>query len=702
MAPTEKNNSNKASAVKPPCPMQSLAEERLNPAFPVGEMTDFINGGRDITELKRTMFLEMERDPNWKIDDYPNLSLSEIRERTMKKVSGVADRLLTESRSKFMMRMSMMSIVDPGFWTRFGVHFGLFLGALTGQATPSQFNYWVQKGALSLRGMVGCFGMTELGHGSNVAGLETTATFDESHDQFVINTPTLTATKWWIGGAAQTATHCSVYARLIIKGVDYGVKVFIVQLRDPKTFNLMQGVNIGDIGKKMGRDQIDNGWIQFTNVRIPRSYMLMKHTKVSSTGKVTEPPMAQLAYGALIMGRVSMVSDSANVSRRALTIAIRYAAVRRQFTSGPAGSLETKLLDYTTHQHRLLPLLAQSFAIGFAARKLNQQYELLMTGLEGSKPGSDIKLILEDLKETHATSAGLKAFCTWDCLNIIDQCRQSLGGHGYSAYTGLSTSYQDFAVHCTWEGDNTILMLQCGRFLVTSAEKFKKNLPTPANLSYLGKAGSGEKFNSCTSTNPDEICSIETLKEAWACVAAYSILKAHKLYKESVSTGSTMDQAYEATSAARLHAAKMHITAYLFHCLSDAIYTNECTPGIVEPLKSLALLYGTSSIIKNSGEFLQCKYFDSKQINTLNKKLDELCSTVRKYAVLLVDSFAYPDYVINSPLGKYDGNVYETYFNLVNRLNPNKPVPYFETLIKPMLNRSLETDEGPELEIDTE
>jgi acyl-CoA oxidase len=87
---------------------------------------------------------------------------------------------------------------------------GLFFGALQGQATPEQFTYWVQKGALALNGMVGCFAMTELGHGSNVAGLETTATFDELTDEFLVHTPTLTATKWWIGGAAQTATHTYV------------------------------------------------------------------------------------------------------------------------------------------------------------------------------------------------------------------------------------------------------------------------------------------------------------------------------------------------------------------------------------------------------------------------------------------------------------------------------------------------------------
>lgn len=48
------------------------------------------------------------------------------------------------------------------------------------------------------------------------------------------------------------------------------------------------------VGKKFGRDGIDNGWIQFTNVRIPREYMLMKHTQVTRNGEVRDPPLAQL------------------------------------------------------------------------------------------------------------------------------------------------------------------------------------------------------------------------------------------------------------------------------------------------------------------------------------------------------------------------------------------------------------------------
>ncbi|KAJ2602578.1 fatty-acyl coenzyme A oxidase [Coemansia sp. RSA 1721] len=687
-------------------PKASIAEERKAPSFPIRDLTYWIDGDRKTTELKERIMLELERDPLWRVSDHPNLSLAETRERAMSKVRRLADLATSRPLNETLLRMSIISVVDPGFWTRFGVHFGLFFGALQGQATPAQLAYWMDKGAMSMQGITGCFGMTELGHGSNVAGLETTATLDESTDEFVIHSPTLTATKWWIGGAAHTATHCSVYAQLIVKGKCYGTKTFVVQLRDTSTFQLIPGVNIGDLGKKMGRDQIDNGWIRFTHVRIPRSHMLMKHTKVTRSGEVIEPALAQLAYGALIQGRVSMVSDSANVAKRALTIAVRYASVRRQFSDGTPNAVETKLLDYPIHQHRLLPLMAQAFAMIFTAREVSANYERLMgvlSELGGDAKGAAVDEAIKDLKETHATSAGLKAFCTWMCLNIIDQCRQSLGGHGYSAYTGLSQAYSDFAVHCTWEGDNTILTLQCGRYLVATALEARKGQPLPANLSYLKTALSKDgtvSTGSCKGNSVEQVSSLDTLKAAWSSVAANAIINAVRDFEAGLAKGLSKDNAYEYSSASRLHAARMHTYTYLLHRFAAQV---EQSPTSLRPILTLlAQLFGAHSAIQHSGEFLQSGFYAGAQIETLKAFVNHACSEVRKDAVPLTDAFGYTDYVVNSPLGRYDGDVYEKYFELVTSLNPAKPVPYFDSLIKPLLERTNEIETGPELEIDQE
>jgi acyl-CoA oxidase len=55
-----------------------------------------------------------------------------------------------------------------------------------------------------------------MGHGSNVGGIETTATFDKQSDEFVIHTPNLKATKFWPGGLGIIATHGIVMAKMIL------------------------------------------------------------------------------------------------------------------------------------------------------------------------------------------------------------------------------------------------------------------------------------------------------------------------------------------------------------------------------------------------------------------------------------------------------------------------------------------------------
>lgn len=184
-----------------------------------------------------------------------------MREFTAVKINRISRYLEGDSIDVFNRRLSLVGVFDPAVGTRIGVNLGLFISCIRGNGTYDQLKYWaLDKHTAHIRGIYGCFGMTELAHGSNVMGLETTATFDKANDEFIINTPHIGATKWWIGGAAHSATHCTVYARLIVDGEDYGVKTFVVPLRD-SNHDLMPGITVGDIGAKMGRDGIDNGWI---------------------------------------------------------------------------------------------------------------------------------------------------------------------------------------------------------------------------------------------------------------------------------------------------------------------------------------------------------------------------------------------------------------------------------------------------------
>lgn len=645
-----------------------LFEERKNASFNTRKMTYLLDGGEQMTMERERIMLEIERDPLFANENRHDLTRPEVREKTMSKIRSVVHHILTDSEEITRLRFDVLSLVDPGLMTRMGVHFGLFFGAIRGQADAEQMSKLLEQGLLTLKGMYGCFGMTELGHGSNVPGIETTATFDPASDEFIIHTPSITATKWWIGGASQSATHCVVFAQLIVKGKKFGVKSFLVPLREPSDFSLKPGVSIGDCGAKMGRNGIDNGWIQFTNVRIPRENMLMKHTKVFSDGSVKEAPLQQLTYGALIQGRVQMVMDSANVSKLALTIAIRYGTVRRQF-SAKDGESEKQIINYASHQFRLMPLLALSFAMHFGGMQTNKIYSELMNEVDGARPedAEQMKPLIESLKLTHATSAGLKAFCTWNCLSLIEQCRQALGGHGYSSYAGLAALYQDFAVQCSWEGDNTIMMLQTGRYLIGCYKESKSGKVQPEGVRYLNNLEHYKNLKS-NAQKETEVSSLEDLVNAYDCICANLVSHLGERFLSLVSNGVDPDQAYEECAVDMLSSAKAHCMYMLLCLFVGAIKGAE--PDLRAPLIKLCTLYGLYNIQEYIGTVaLQSGFYSPSQFAMVKSQVPVYCQLVRKDAIPLVDSFGLTDFVVSSPLGRYDGDIYRHYFEKVKSLD---------------------------------
>ena len=296
-----------------------------------------------------------------------------------------------------------------------------------------------------------------------------------------------------------------------------------------------------------------------------------------------------------------MVVDSSNWARKALTIAVRYAAVRRQFGAGKNG-VETQILDYPIHQRRLMPLVSQAIAVGFCGNRLQTMYEDMTAALDRLEPNSpNLEETLESLKEVHATSAGLKAFCTWACLDTIDKCRQSCGGHGYSSYSNFPGMYADFAVQCTWEGDNTILSLQSGRYLVAAWGDVLKKKRLAPGIAYLGRQG-------VLSQKSDGSLSLDDIGSAWSCVAANVVKKASEEFAAHIKSGKNKDVAMEATSQSRFIAAKLHTSGYIFDKFRQAL--QDIPEGDEKKiLDKVCRLYGLWQIEEQQGHFLKSKSF---------------------------------------------------------------------------------------------
>lgn len=249
------------------------------------------------------------------------------------------------------------------------MQWGLFGGAVENLGTKRHHDKYVSD-IISLD-LLGCFAMTETGHGSNVQALETTATYDPQTQEFIIDSPTPSARKDYIGGAAQHARVAAVFAQLITAGPgqepeSHGVHCFVVPIRDDNGDDL-PGVTTSDCGYKGGLAGVDNGRILFDHVRIPAENLLNRYADVEADGTYRSPienPNRRFftMLGTLIRGRVSVAATAGAAGRKALALATKYGTVRKQFEA-PGADDEITVLDYLGHQRKLLPLIAKSYAI---------------------------------------------------------------------------------------------------------------------------------------------------------------------------------------------------------------------------------------------------------------------------------------------------------------------------------------------------
>lgn len=186
----------------------------------------------------------------------------------------------------FLVGITAMTSFDTATLVRFMAHFGLYCKVIKNLGTEKHKQKLIDGCALR---DVGCFAMTELGHGSNVRGLETTATYCPKTDSFVLHTPHELAQKFWIGNLGKTAFMAAVYAQLIVNGENHGVHVFLVQIRDKRDHRPFPGIEIGDCGQKMGLNGMDNGWMKFNEFRVPRDALLDRFGSVSKEGVYSSP-----------------------------------------------------------------------------------------------------------------------------------------------------------------------------------------------------------------------------------------------------------------------------------------------------------------------------------------------------------------------------------------------------------------------------
>ncbi|XP_045771165.1 probable peroxisomal acyl-coenzyme A oxidase 1 [Maniola jurtina] len=661
-----------------------LNKERERCSFNISELTILMDGGPEKTKERRERENIMISKKNF-YDGIPEeyLSYKEKYEQAVKKsviVFGLVRRLQEEGKTTIhnyrdvLANLLRASDVSTGF--PLALHYIMFMPAIINQGTKEQQAQWLPR-AWDCN-IIGSYAQTELGHGTFIRGLETTATYDPISEEFVLNSPTLTSYKWWGGGLGQTANYSIVVAQLYTKGECHGVHSFIVQVRDEESHMPLPGIKIGDIGSKFALNGINNGFLGFDHYRIPRNQMLMKHAQVLEDGTYVKSRNSKLNYGAMVFVRVVIAFDMVNYLSKAVTIAVRYSAVRRQ-CQRKAGEPESQILDYLTQQHKLFPALAACYAMKITASKL---WDTFNTVNEELLAGN-----LERLPEIHALACCLKAISTSDTASFIETCRLACGGHGYMHSSNLPSTYGNAVAACTYEGDNTVLLLQTARFLAKTWQEIEndggKLTPTVEYLRTAKVRGYSHKW----------VNSVENIVYGFQVVCMRKIATCVQDMQRRVASGLTFEDAWNLSSVQLVAAAEAHCRVIILSTFSSEIrgMTETTSPELKQVLNQVVELYSVYWALERLSDLLQYTTINQKDVDSLRVWYEELLAQLRPNAVGLVDAFDLKDEMLQSTLGSYDGRAYERLMEeaLKSPLNAEPVNHTFHKYLKPFLRGKL-------------
>lgn len=525
---------------------------------------------------------------------------------------------------------------DLSLLVKFGVQFGLFAGSIHQLGTERHHAEYLPA-AVRLD-LPGCFAMTETGHGSNVADLETTARYEPADGTFEIHTPHVEARKDYIGNAARDARLAVVFAQLETGGARHGVHAFVVPVRDAEG-RVLPGIQIEDCGEKLGLNGVDNGRIAFDHVRVPREALLDRFATVAADGTYASPIASPgkrffTMLGTLVGGRVSVALASLSAAKSALCIAVRYAERRRQF--GAPGAPETLLLDYPSHQRRLLPWLATTYALHFALRDLAARYVTTQTNENE-----------EERRAVEGLAAGLKAIATWHATDTIQACREACGGQGYLAENRFAALKADSDVFTTFEGDNTVLLQLVAKGLLSEYRKQFGDLSVVNLMRYVAVRArtAARELNPIVTRMTDR----DHLRDPAFHLGAFRWREEHLLgtvarrLRKRLAAGMEPTQAMLECQTHLLAVARAHVERLIVERANEAA---TATPT----LRPVLALHALARLEADAGWLLEHGVLEAGKARAIRKQIDALCQELRPAARGLVDAFAIPDELLAAPI----------------------------------------------------
>jgi acyl-CoA oxidase len=562
-----------------------------------------------------------------------------------------------------------LALGDLSVVTKVGVQFGLFGGAVLQLGTKPHHDAYLED--LIAGRLLGCFAMTESGHGSNVQALGTTATYDADTGEFVVDTPDDRSRKDYIGNAALHAHVAVVFAQLVVAGESHGVHALVVPLRDGEG-KVLTGVRIEDCGRKIGLNGVDNGRIWFDGVRVPRTNLLDRYAVVTEDGRYSsdiENPDRRFftMLGTLVQGRVCVGGAGINAAKVAITIAVRYALQRRQFGS-PGSGTEELLLDYGQHQRRLLPLLARTYALHFAQERVAADlHRVFNVG-----PGSDQDTVAADdehaRRALEARAAGTKALGTWHASRTIQECREACGGAGYLSVNRFDALRADTDVFTTFEGDNTILLQLVAKGLLTDYKDSFEDMDQIGMVRFVASAAVEtvlertnarsilERLRAAVPGSRDSVDDPdEGLQDGSWQLEMLTWREEHMLagvarrLKRGIDAGRDPAEVFSRCQDHVIGAAWAHVERIILEAFLDKLAAMPDGAN-KDALNHLCDLFALGCIESGRGWFLVHGRLSNARAKAVTRRVNQLCRRVRPVAGQLVDAFAIPNEMLRAEI----------------------------------------------------
>uniref|UniRef100_A0A8D0XS57 Acyl-coenzyme A oxidase n=1 Tax=Sus scrofa TaxID=9823 RepID=A0A8D0XS57_PIG len=580
-----------------------------------------------------------------------DLSLDEMRILTLQRVKftmglPLLKRAIQEQAEKtknFVSRSlvigEVLSMADMATGVKCGIIYWLFGGAVRNLGSPAHVTKWLQP--LQEQKYTGMFAMTERGHGSNVRGIQTEATFDLSAQEFVIDTPCENAEKMYIGNSMY-GNYAAVFAQLILNGRSHGPHCFIVPVRD-ENGSLHPGVTAIDMMYKEGLHGVDNGILRFDKVRIPRENLLDKFGSVAPDGQYHSPikdrsTRFNAMLAALTPSRLAVTFQAMGSMKLGLTIAIRYSHSRRQF--GPKAKEEVKIIEHQTQNMRLMPHLATALALTFVSRYAGVLLDKdIFSGKE-----------LVNSRSLQALVAGLKAYSTWENVSCLQDCRECTGGMGYMMENRISGLKCDTDVFVTFEGDNVVMLQVVVRELLAQYTKQYEKRPLSSLLQNWAESGSDKLRTSVLAFNVDTVGSLAFLLKA--VNFRERVLQRGLVARIYYKVMTKKEDFFSAWNSCLHHVTCLSL-AHIHRVTLEQFFlaVNSC-PDLEDQalLKKFCLLYGTKLVFQERAWYLEHKYFTPVASMRIRSQLLDLCDSVKDDALRVISAFNIPHTSLHAPI----------------------------------------------------